>query len=132
MPESRIAAELGDDTCCVEGNWEYLVRTIYNLLDNALKFDPDGGVARISLHDLGHVWEIRVSDTGIGIPEAELEKTFERFYQVDGSTTRRFGGAGLGLAVAKEIVEAHKGTIWVQSQEGEGSTFGIQLPKAAG
>ena len=132
VPESRIAAELGDDTCCVEGNWEYLVRTIYNLLDNALKFDPDGGVARISLHDLGHVWEIRVSDTGIGIPEAELERTFERFYQVDGSTTRRFGGAGLGLAVAKEIVEAHKGTIWVQSQEGEGSTFGIQLPKAAG
>ena len=129
---SRIAIELGNETPYVEGNEEHLVRTLCYLLDNAIKFDPDDGLARVSLHDLGQQWEVRVSDTGIGIPEPELDRIFERFYQVDGSTTRRFGGAGLGLAVAKEIVEAHKGSLWVQSRAGEGSTFGFRLPKATG
>ena len=73
--------------------------------------------------------EASISDNGIGIPAGELEKIFERFYQVDGSTTRRFGGTGLGLAIVKRIVEAHGGRVWAESEQGRGSTFFFTLPK---
>jgi len=79
--------------------------------------------------DAGDTVEASISDTGIGIPEGELEKIFERFYQVDGSTTRRFGGTGLGLAIVKRIVEAHGGRVWAESELGRGSTFFFTLPK---
>jgi len=72
---------------------------------------------------------ISVADQGIGIPPEEHTRIFDRFYQVDGSTTRRYGGTGLGLAVAKEIVEAHGGHIKVASQPGRGSTFTVWLPE---
>jgi signal transduction histidine kinase len=71
-----------------------------------------------------------VSDTGIGIPADQLDRIFERFYQVDGSATRKFGGAGLGLAIVQRIIEAHGGRIWVESELGRGSTFSFTLPKA--
>jgi signal transduction histidine kinase len=71
---------------------------------------------------------LQVSDTGIGIPPEEHERIFDRFYQVDGSSRRRYGGVGLGLALVKEIVEAHGGTIQVVSKVGEGSTFTVTLP----
>jgi signal transduction histidine kinase len=74
--------------------------------------------------------QVSVSDSGIGIPEDKLGRVFERFYQVDGSATRKFGGAGLGLAIVRRIVEAHGGRIWVESQVGRGSTFSFTLPKA--
>ena len=73
---------------------------------------------------------VSVSDTGIGVPADRLERIFERFYQVDGSTTRKFGGAGLGLAIVKRIVGAHGGRIWAESQLGCGSSFLFTLPKA--
>ena len=100
-----------------------------NLLGNAIKFSPHGGTITISITDNGNVLKVSVSDTGVGIPPDKLNRIFERFYQVDGSATRRFGGAGLGLAIAKRIVEAHGGHIWAESVVGQGSSFIFTLPK---
>lgn len=69
-----------------------------------------------------------VSDTGIGIPADRRDRIFERFYQVDGSATRQFGGAGVGLAIVKRIIEAHSGRVWVESKVGVGSTFNFTIP----
>jgi signal transduction histidine kinase len=101
-----------------------------NLIGNAIKFSPQGGEITVQLEDAGEMLQVSVSDSGIGIPEEQVERIFERFYQVDGSATRKFGGAGLGLAIVKRIVEAHGGRIWVKSQLGRGSTFFFTLPKA--
>jgi GAF domain-containing protein len=102
-----------------------------NLLGNAIKFSPRGGTITIAVHDIGNVLKISVADTGIGIPADKLLRIFDRFYQVDGSATRHFGGAGLGLAITKRIVEAHGGRIWAESKIGEGSQFIFTLPKQA-
>ena len=100
-----------------------------NLLGNAIKFSPRGGTITIAVEDFGDRLRMSVADTGVGIPADKLIKIFDRFYQVDGSATRRFGGAGLGLAIAKRIVEAHGGEIWVESTVGIGSKFSFTLPK---
>lgn len=100
-----------------------------NLLGNAIKFSPRGGSITIEVKDAGEAIELGVRDTGVGIPADKLDKVFDRFYQVDGSATRRFGGAGLGLAIARRIVEAHGGRIWVESEVGHGSAFRFTLPK---
>ena len=71
---------------------------------------------------------LTIADTGVGIPADKLERVFDRFYQVDGSATRRFGGAGLGLAIVRRIIEAHGGQIWVESDLGQGSSFKFTLP----
>ncbi|RLC77183.1 MAG: hypothetical protein DRJ03_13215 [Chloroflexi bacterium] len=105
-------------------------RVMSNLLDNALKFTPSGGQVTLSVQNKDEFIEIQVIDTGIGIPEDQLERIFDRFYQVDSSTTREFGGMGLGLAIAKEIVEKHGGNIRAESQPGAGSVFHLTLPKA--
>ena len=109
----------------------HLRRVLDNLLGNALKFTPEGGRIAVSLSRLDSRVVLEVSDTGIGIPPAQLDKIFQRFYQVDGSSKRRFGGVGLGLALVKEIVESHEGTVAVTSAEGEGTTFSIALPACA-
>jgi len=83
----------------------------------------------VKIEDIGAMLQASISDTGIGIAEDQLGRIFERFYQVDGSATRKFGGAGLGLTIVKRIVEAHGGRIWVKSQPGQGSTFFFTLPK---
>jgi GAF domain-containing protein len=100
-----------------------------NLLGNAIKFSPRGGTITIEVMDAGEMIQLGVLDTGVGIPPDKLDKVFDRFYQVDGSATRRFGGAGLGLAIARRIVEAHGGRIWVESEVGRGSAFRFTLPK---
>jgi len=99
-----------------------------NLLANAIKFSPEGGTITIRLRREGDAVLTSVIDTGIGIPKDQLQRVFERFYQVDGSATRRFGGAGVGLAIVKRIVEAHNGRVWVESEMGQGSTFYFALP----
>ena len=126
--ELTFEATLEPETAVVLGNSVHLRRVVDNLLDNALKFTASGG--KVSLHiQRDETWSyLEVSDTGIGIPEDKRERIFERFYQVDGSMTRRYGGTGLGLALVKEITEAHGGEINVQSRLGEGSTFQIKLP----
>jgi signal transduction histidine kinase len=100
-----------------------------NLLGNAIKFSPRGGTITIEVADAGDMIQLGVRDTGVGIPADKLDRVFDRFYQVDGSATRRFGGAGLGLAIARRIVEAHGGRIWVESEVGQGSAFRFTLPK---
>lgn len=104
-----------------------------NLLSNAVKFTPEGEEIIIKVQDYVHssdVLLVTVSDTGVGIPRNKIDTLFNRFIQVDNSPTRKFGGMGLGLAIIKEIVHLHGGRIWVESEEGEGSTFFFTILKA--
>jgi signal transduction histidine kinase/DNA-binding response OmpR family regulator len=111
---------------------ERLSAVIENLVINAIKFTSEGGQITVAAARLREAdrpsAEIRVSDTGIGIPRDQLGKIFNRFHQVDGSTTRRFGGVGLGLAIVKSILDAHGTSIQVESEEGRGTAFVFQLP----
>ncbi|MDH5508294.1 MAG: GAF domain-containing protein, partial [Anaerolineae bacterium] len=110
------------------GDMELIRRMLDNLLSNALKFTQPEGTVHVQLGRDRRYLLIEVSDTGIGIPKDQLERVFERFYQVDGSASRRYGGTGLGLALVKEIVELHSGEISVKSQANKGSTFRVKLP----
>jgi signal transduction histidine kinase len=97
------------------------------LLDNAVKYTPEGGEVAVRVREADGRAELEVSDTGAGIPDAQLPLIFERFYRADPSRTK--DGAGLGLSIARQIAEAHGGTIEVKSEPGEGSTFTLLLPK---
>jgi signal transduction histidine kinase/CheY-like chemotaxis protein len=115
-----------------EGDPERLQQVVWNLLTNAVKFTPPGGTVEIALidGDAGGV-RIRVRDDGAGIDPAVLPHVFERFWQADGSASRRHGGLGLGLAIVRHLVELHGGTVTAQSQgTGHGSTFTVDLPQA--
>ncbi len=105
-----------------------IVTTLTNLIGNALKFTEPGGEISISAKLEDEKVVLNVSDTGIGIPEDKLDHIFDRFYQVDMSTTRRYGGTGLGLSIVKEMVELLEGDIKVESKIGKGTTFTIRLP----
>jgi signal transduction histidine kinase/CheY-like chemotaxis protein len=100
-----------------------------HLLDNALKFSPEGGRITVTIWDTGHAIQTEITDQGIGIPTIEHEKIWQRFYQVDGSSTRVYGGTGMGLAIVRRIVEQHGGRVWVDSAPGKGSTFAFTIPK---
>ena len=112
----------------LEGDRKYLKEALIQILENASKFSPNGQNIQLITHEGYKSLHIKVIDKGIGIPEEELENIFERFYQVDGSKTRRYGGNGLGLHIAKTIVEAHKGDIWIESEPELGTTVHIRLP----
>jgi PAS domain S-box-containing protein len=107
-----------------------LMQVFQNLLDNAIKFSPNGGEVRVQLEEQADCVQVAISDQGIGVAQDKLEQIFERFYQIDGSATRSFEGVGLGLTIVRRIVEAHGGTIWVKSRLGKGSTFYFTLPKS--
>jgi signal transduction histidine kinase len=123
-----LELELPEQPVTIDGEAEKLGVAIQNLLRNALTFTDSGGSIQVSLRPLDGYAQISVSDTGIGIPESDLELVFDRFYQVESHLTRRHGGMGLGLSVAKAMVEMHGGQIWVQSTPGHGSTFVFILP----
>ena len=101
-----------------------------NLIGNAMKFSPDGGTITISMYEEGNSVYVVISDQGIGMPLEKHQRIFERFYQIDGSSRRRFGGTGIGLAIVKRIVDAHNGKIWVESEVDKGSSFFFTLPQA--
>jgi signal transduction histidine kinase len=103
-------------------------QVLLNLIDNAITHTPEGGTITISAVTFDKWLEIAVDDTGEGISAEDLPNVFERFYRVDKSRARATGGAGLGLAIAKSLVEAHGGKIEVRSQEGKGSRFSFTLP----
>jgi CheY-like chemotaxis protein len=114
------------------GDSTRLQQIIWNLLSNAIKFTPEHGRVEIQLQQVDHHAHIVVSDTGRGIAPTFLPYIFESFRQEDASTTRTFGGLGLGLAIVYYLVEAHGGTIWADSPgEGQGATFTVQLPLMA-
>ncbi len=126
--DQQLTTHIPDGLPPVRGDPTALRHVVDNLMSNACKFTPPGRSIAISLAQEGPFIRLEVQDTGIGIPETELERIFDRFYQVDGSATRRYGGTGLGLALVRETVIAHNGTLEVQSQVGEGSTFIVRLP----
>ncbi len=103
-------------------------KIFYNLVSNALKFTLENGEIKVSINKLPSGIEIKIKDTGIGIPADRLPHIFDRFYQVDNSITREYEGTGIGLALAKELVKLHNGEITVNSREGEGTEFTIYLP----
>ena len=104
---------------------------LQNLLDNAIQYTPEEGQIEVSATAEAREAVITVSDTGIGIPIADQERIFERFYRVDAARSREAGGTGLGLSIAKHIVEAHGGRLWVESAVGRGSKFSFSVPLAA-
>lgn len=99
-----------------------------NLIGNAFKFSPDGGTIRLSMIEKENEVLVSVVDEGIGMPAEKHQRIFERFYQIDGSSRRRFGGTGIGLAIVKRIIDAHEGKIWVESELNKGSSFFFTLP----
>ena len=105
-----------------------LEKILYNLLSNAFKFTPEKAEIHVSVTNNETNASIKVEDTGTGIPADEIPHVFDRFYQVDDSATRQYEGSGIGLALVKELVELHKGSIEVQSKEGSGSSFKVFLP----
>jgi signal transduction histidine kinase len=137
-----VKTKLGRGHCCFEtdipdqlpeirADHDALVTVLVNLLDNAYKYSYDEKQIRLSVTgDDGSV-RFTVSDNGLGIPRRALKRIFQRFYQVDRSLTRRAEGCGLGLSIAKFIVDAHQGTITVESKPGQGSTFTVRIPTTA-
>lgn len=101
---------------------------ITNLVENAIKYNRDSGVVRVTLDADHKYFYIKVADTGIGIPEDALEHIFERFFRVDKARSREVGGTGLGLAIAKNVIQMHHGIIDVESTVGEGTTFSVRIP----
>jgi signal transduction histidine kinase len=105
-------------------------RVFINLINNAIKYTPQGKI-KVEVRKLDKQIQVDISDTGCGIPDAALDKIFEEFYRVDSSLNQEIKGTGLGLSLVKNIIEAHKGKIWVKSKVGAGSTFSFTLPQAA-
>jgi signal transduction histidine kinase len=112
----------------VRADRDVLQMVIGNLLNNAIKFTPEGGRIDVTVERQGQEAWLHVQDTGIGIPQDKVERVFKRFYQVEHHIRREYEGLGLGLAIARELVQIHHGRIWAESEEGEGSVFHVALP----
>ena len=119
LPETSYFVEIDTDK---------LTQVIDNIISNALKYSPDGGNIRFGFTVHGNMLKVMVSDDGIGIPKENVGRIFDRFYRVDRARARSMGGTGLGLAIAREMIEAHGGKIWAESEEGVGTTVFFTLP----
>lgn len=136
MDQSRLNAEArhvdlvykNDDHSQINGDRDQVTMAIHNLIENAINYSPDSTRVAIAVKEVDAICEISISDQGIGIPEKDLERIFERFYRVDPARSRITGGTGLGLSIVKHVVSNHGGDISVWSVEGAGSTFTIRLP----
>jgi len=107
-----------------------VLQVLTNLVDNAIKYSPDGGSVQIELDRAGHRVRISVGDEGLGVPVAERSRIFEKFYRLDPNLTRGVGGTGLGLYICRELVRRMDGRIWVESRHPRGSKFALELPVA--
>ncbi|WP_086347306.1 cell wall metabolism sensor histidine kinase WalK [Candidatus Enterococcus clewellii] len=112
----------------VELDPDKIIQVLDNIMNNAIKYSPDGGEIICRLLETHSNVVFSITDNGLGIPKKDVNKVFERFYRVDKARARAQGGTGLGLAISKEVIKAHNGSIWVESTEGQGSTFYISLP----
>jgi signal transduction histidine kinase/GGDEF domain-containing protein len=127
----KLRMDFPDELPTAYGDREKIEQILTNLVGNAIKFTPEGGEITVSAKPLDSdrkMVAFSVRDTGIGIPEEELEKIFDKFHQVEDSLHRSTGGTGLGLAITRGLIEAHQGKIWVESELGKGSTFTFTLP----
>jgi signal transduction histidine kinase len=113
----------------VKADRDKLSQILLNIIENAIKFTPESGEVSIGARDLhnGDV-EITVADSGIGIPKDEIPRIGERFYRVDKTRSREMGGTGLGLSIVKHLIQAHEGTLTIESQPGRGTTVQLSLP----
>jgi heavy metal sensor kinase len=125
-----LKVEAGDPVA-VEGDPSRLQQVVVNLLDNAIKYTPEGGSVTVQVGAEGDKAVLTVTDTGIGISQEGQEHVFERFYRTDKARSRQLGGTGLGLSIVKSIGAAHGGRVSVQSAEGRGSTFRFEIPRLA-
>jgi signal transduction histidine kinase len=130
--EITVDVTVASDLPTVHTDRGKLTQILVNLVANAVKFTPAGGRVAVVARRAGEGVEIAVSDTGIGIPAGELGRIFEEFHQVDGSSSRTYGGAGLGLALVRQLATVLEGEVTVESTEGAGSTFTLRLPPAIG
>lgn len=126
--EISLQVEVPADLPMVSGDSDRLGQVFTNLIHNAIKFTPPGGRVKVKAGKLGNECLVKVSDTGIGIASQDLPKIFNKFYQVDSSSTRQQGGTGLGLPISRQLVTAHGGEMWVNSTKGKGTTFSLTLP----
>jgi two-component system phosphate regulon sensor histidine kinase PhoR len=126
----RIDLDLPDRVPPVRGDEDRIGQVLVNLLHNAVKFSPNGGVIVVGVgEDPGEI-RVWVRDPGIGVPQGDLARIFERFYKVDRARVRGRSGTGLGLSIARHVIESHGGRIWAESEEGSGSTFVFTIPLA--
>lgn len=123
-----IKREFTKRTIWVEIDTDRMIQVLDNILNNAIKYSPDGGMITCRLLETHKNVIVSISDEGLGIPKQNLGRVFDRFYRVDKARSRAMGGSGLGLAISRESVQAHGGSIWAESEEGKGSTFFISLP----
>lgn len=119
LPSSELFVEIDTDK---------MTQVIDNIISNALKYSPDGGDIRFGVTMMDHSIKVMISDDGMGIPQANVKRIFDRFYRADRARSRAMGGTGLGLAIAREMVIAHGGDIWAESEEGKGTTIFFTLP----
>jgi two-component system, OmpR family, phosphate regulon sensor histidine kinase PhoR len=134
--QHRLRSQVAADLPLISGDEERLVQVLANLLDNAIKYTPEGGQITVAARRISPSRaeaprtsiELTVTDTGIGIPEQDRPRVFERFYRVDKARSRELGGTGLGLAIVRHIVEGHGGQVWVEGNMPTGSRFIVRLP----
>jgi signal transduction histidine kinase len=127
----ELSEDVPEDLPTVFADAERVYQVLFNLLDNAVRFTPAGGRVRVTAAGHNGSVDVAVADTGPGIPAEHLPRLFERFYRIDTSRSRDEGGTGIGLAIARSVVEAHGGRIWAESEPGRGSTFTFELPVTA-
>jgi len=128
----KLELEAGEAVLVIEGDADRLAQVLRNLLSNALRHTPAGGRVALRVARSGEKIQVQIADTGSGIAPEDLPHVFERFYRGDKSRSRRGGGAGLGLAIARQLVSAHDGELTVVSEPGLGTTFDITLPRETG
>ena len=120
--------DLSDENIQIEGDTEKIAIALRNLIENAILFNKPGGRVNVKAERIPGYVKLTVSDTGVGIPQEELEKVFQRFYQVEQHLIRRHNGMGLGLSIARDMIKMHGGKITADSREQLGSIFTIFLP----
>lgn len=128
MKEFSIKREFTKSQLWVEVDADKMIQVLDNIMNNAIKYSPDGGTITCGLVETNTSVIFSISDEGLGIPKRDLANVFDRFFRVDKARARSMGGTGLGLAISKEVVQKHKGKIWAESTEGRGTTFYISLP----
>jgi two-component system sensor histidine kinase VicK len=124
----QIRKDILQESVFVEVDPDRMIQVLDNIMNNAIKYSPDGGTITGKMEKRYDTVLISIRDEGMGIPKADLNKIFSRFYRVDRARSRAMGGSGLGLAISKEVVEQHGGRIWAESTEGKGTTFYLSLP----